>query len=321
MESLSIELVVTDIQAEAKDIILLELQHPQRQSLPAFTAGSHIEVYLVNGLIRHYSLLNSPTETHRYVIAVALAPQGRGGSQSIHHDLSVGDLVHVSHPRNHFRLHDADQYCFIAGGIGITPILSMIQHCITYQKKWRLFYTVRHKQRAAFYEQLQQWQNANIHFHFNDEHHGQHLEITNIVDSLSATEQIYCCGPTALMQSVQDASAHLSSHRVHFEWFNPVVSLTTDHDIQQESFTVQLKNSGQNIQVLADQSILEALEQHGFELPFSCRAGICRTCETTVCSGIPEHRDMILTEEEKAANTSMLICVSRAKSAVIELNL
>lgn len=319
MESSALELRITDFKSEAKDIVVLELQHPQQKSLNPFTAGSHLEVYLQNGCIRHYSLLNCPTETHRYVIAVGLVPAGRGGSQNIHQSLRVGDLLKVSQPRNNFSLVDAPAYCFIAGGIGITPILSMIRWCIAHGKKWRLFYSVRNKQRAGFYEELQQLSNENVYFHFNDEHDGRHLDIDGVINSLSSQEHLYCCGPEALMQSVKDAAQNFPAQQLHFEWFNAPVSVPMATDT--ESFSVKLKRSGQEIQVMADQSILDALEQAGFDLPFSCRAGICRTCETTVCSGTPMHHDMILSDEEKAANSSMLICVSRAKGSMIELDL
>lgn len=320
MESSLLELVVTNFQSEAKDTVVLELQHPQKQLLPRFSAGSHLEVYLANGLIRHYSLLNCSSEMHRYVIAVGLANEGRGGSQYIHHNIRVGDTLKVSHPRNNFPLLAAEEYCFIAGGIGITPILSMIHWCIKNHKKWRLIYALRHKQRASFYEDLIQRAPNNIQFHFNDENEQQHLNIEDLVKSLTENEHVYCCGPNAMMQSVQQATQYLPKERVHFEWFSAPVC--DDSRIQTtDSFTLKLKHSGKEIQVMADQSILDALEQEGFELPFSCRAGICRTCETTVCSGTPDHQDMILSDEERAENKTILICVSRAKSQIIELDL
>ncbi len=318
MERSAQELRIADFRSEAKDIVVLELEHPQKKPLSPFSAGSHLEVYLQNGCIRHYSLLNCPSETHRYVIAVGLAPNGRGGSQHIHQRLRTGDLIKVSSPRNNFSLADAPAYCFIAGGIGITPILSMIRWCSANHKPWRLFYSARSRQRAGFYEELQHL-GADVQFHFNDEHAGQHLDVNAVMDSLSPQEHVYCCGPEALMQSVKDAAVHLPGQHVRFEWFSAPASAPQEADASE--FRVKLKRSGQDIPVLADQSILDALELAGFELPFSCRAGICRTCEVTVCSGTPEHHDMILSDEEKAAGTSMLICVSRAHSAVIELDL
>lgn len=325
MERASLELVITDFQSEAKDTIVLTLQHPQQQDLPAFSPGSHLEVYLANGLIRHYSLLNASVEKHRYVIAIGLSATSKGGSVYIHQQLRVGDRLKVSPPRNNFTLGDVEGYCFIAGGIGITPILSMIHWCIAHQKKWRLIYALRHKQRASFYEALMQLAPENIQFYFNDEHNEQHLNVESIIAGLAADEHIYCCGPNAMMQSVQRAAQLIAAERVHFEWFSaPVVEkmateITAMHST--DAFTLKLRKSNQEISVQSDQSILEALEQAGFDLPFSCRAGICRTCEVEVCAGTPEHQDMILSDEERDLNQSMLICVSRSKSPVLELNL
>lgn len=322
MESSILELVVTKFHPEAKDTVVLELQHPQQQPLPPFTSGSHLEVHLANGLVRHYSLLNSPSESSRYVIAVGLATETRGGSQYIHHHIRVGDRLKVRQPRNNFPLVDTDEYCFIAGGIGITPILSMIHWCVENHKKWRLIYALRNKQRASFYEHLQAFGSENIHYHFNDENQHQHLNVEQIIASVSEKEHVYCCGPNSLMQSVQQASQHLEKQRIHFEWFSAPTPVLEQSEINtSDSFILKLKRSGKEIQVMADQSILDALEQEGFELPFSCRAGICRTCETTVCSGTPDHQDMILTDEERDSNQTMLICVSRAKSEIIELDL
>ena len=319
MENSPLELWITDFKSEAKDIVVLELQHPQKKPLSPFTAGSHLEVYLKNGCIRHYSILNCPSETHRYVIAVGLAADGRGGSTFLHQTLRVGDTLKVSTPRNNFQLLDTSTYCFIAGGIGITPILSMIRWCITHKKKWRLFYSARNKHRTGFYEELLHLEPENVHFHFNDEHNGQHLDISQVVATLVPDEHIYCCGPDTLMQTVKNLTDHLPTKQIHFEWFSaPELALAKTDS---ESFVVKLKRSNQEIPVRADQSILEALEDAGMDLAFSCRAGICRTCEVSVCSGTPEHLDIILNEDEKLANNTMLICVSRAKSAVIELDL
>lgn len=321
MESTRTSLRIHKRYAEAKDIVVLELRNHNQQALAPFTAGSHLEVYLKKGLIRHYSLLNSPTEKDRYVIAIHLSGESKGGSSFIHENFAVGDQLEVSLPRNNFILGEHQEYIFIAGGIGITPILSMIDWCNIHQKKWKLFYTVRNKQRAGFYEYLSETYNENTHFHFNDEHQLQHLDLDAILENTSSTAHIYCCGPNSLMQNLKEKSAAMSD-RVHFEWFSAAQAAVDTNVIgDQQPFTVKLKNIDQEIEVLPDQTILEALENAGYELPFSCRAGICRTCETKVCAGTPDHLDMILSDEERAANQSMLICVSRSKSPVLELEI
>lgn len=311
---------VNGVRAEARDIISLELTAPDGALLPPFAPGSHLELHLRNGQIRHYSLLNDPAERHRYVVAVGLAAESRGGSRFIHGSLRQGDTLTVIGPRNNFLLDErAERYCFVAGGIGITPILSMVRWCITHGKPWRLTYTARNRTRAAFYEELQALDPTRVHFHFNDEHGGSHLCVDALVDSLDKAEQLYCCGPDPLMQAVKHAGAGVAE-RMHFEWFTapetpPQAASTVD------GFEVVLRRSGRTLRVAEDQSVLDALEANGLEVPFSCRAGICRTCETAVCAGTPDHRDHVLSDDERAANDCMLICVSRALTPSLELDL
>lgn len=316
----TLTLRVNGVRAEARDIISLELTSPDSAQLPAFTPGSHLEVHLRNGQIRHYSLLNDPAERHRYVVAVGLAVDSRGGSRFIHGSLRQGDTLTVIGPRNNFPLDEqAERYCFVAGGIGITPILSMVRWCISKGKPWRLVYTARNRSRAAFYEELQALDPTRIRFHFNDEHDGTHLAVDELVKALDETEQLYCCGPDLLMQAVKHAGAAIAE-RMHFEWFTaPETPPPMAGDA--EGFEVKLRRSGMTLRVAEDQSILDALEAKGLEVPFSCRAGICRTCETPVCAGTPDHRDHVLSDDERAANDCMLICVSRALTPSLELDL
>ena len=316
----SLVLRVGGVRAEAKDIISLELTSPSGGELPPFTPGSHLELHLRNGQIRHYSLLNDPAERHRYVVAVGLATESRGGSRFIHGSLRQGDTLTVVGPRNNFALDErAERFCFVAGGIGITPILSMIRWCIGNGKDWRLVYAARNRTRAAFYEELRALDPERVRFHFNDEHDGRHLAIDELVGSLREGEHLYCCGPDPLMQAVRQASTSVA-WRVHFEWFSPP-ELPSQETGDAEGFEVVLRRRGRTLRVADDQSILDALEANGIEAPFSCRAGICRTCETAVCAGTPEHRDYVLSDEERAANNCMMICVSRARTPSLELDL
>ncbi|MFW6502250.1 PDR/VanB family oxidoreductase [Acinetobacter baumannii] len=317
-----LKLKVTDRQSEAKGIVLLELRDENQKELPSFTAGSHLEIYLSNGLTRHYSLLNAPHERDRYVIAVSLDSNSQGGSAFIHQKIKVADELTVSEPRNHFELIAAEEYCFIAGGIGITPILSMIQWCIAHHKKWTLYYTARNRQRAAFYETLNTLkQGENIHYHFNDES-SDLLDLSKIVSQLEKHTHLYCCGPNPLMLAVKDLSIPIQD-RVHFEWFNapkPKQQETASEQTLSE-FAVKLARSGHEIAVNPDQSILEAVEAQGIDVPFSCRAGICGACACKVISGEPQHLDMVLSDHEKQINQIILICVSRSNSPVLELDL
>lgn len=312
-------LQVTRIVAEAKDVLSLELSDPHGGELPPFAPGAHLELQLRNGLVRHYSLLNDSHERHRYVVAVCLPADSRGGSRFIHGSLRQGDSLRVVGPRNNFPLDErAERFCFVAGGIGITPILSMVRWCIRHGRDWRLVYAARSRQRAAFYEELQALDAERVRFHFNDERGGVHLDADELVASLRDGEQLYCCGPDALMQAVRQAGAGCAE-RMHFEWFAPPQQ--PEETAGGAGFDLVLRRSERTLRVGEDQSILEALEEAGIEAPFSCRAGICRSCETAICAGSADHRDLVLSEEERAGNASLLICVSRARSATLELDL
>ncbi len=314
-----LQLEVASIRSEAKDVLVLELRDRSGVPLPAFSAGSHLEVNLGNGLIRHYSLYNDPAERGRYCIGVGLAPSSRGGSLRIHDRVRRGDLLSVSQPRNNFPLvPNAEQYCFVAGGIGITPILSMIRWCVAAGKQWQLFYCVRSRQRAAFYEDIKSLGNtAAVHFHIDEEQSGRFFDAESALRAVPATAHVYCCGPAPLMRAVQEAGRDRPSDHVHFEWFS--AEPKTQEDLQ--AFDVVVRSSKQRFRVGADQSILGVLEDNGILLPSACREGLCGTCQVSVLSGIPDHRDTVLSAEQRASNQTMLVCVSRAQSEVLELDL
>jgi vanillate O-demethylase ferredoxin subunit len=310
-------LKVADIAAEAKDAVVVELRDPAGGALPPFTPGAHIELHLSNGLNRHYSLCNDARERDRYRVGVGLAPAGRGGSRFIHREIRVGDTLRVTAPRNNFPLAvEAPRHDFIAGGIGITPILSMVQWCEAKGRPWHLWYLVRNRQRAAFLEQLQGF-GDKVTLHADDEA-GGFLDIAHTIAGLPADSHIYCCGPAPLMQAVEAAGKSRPAERMHFEWFTPK---TPEAPIRHGSFTIVLARTGRSLEVPEDKTILEVLEDNGILTTYSCREGLCATCETKVLSGIPDHRDSVLTEAEQAENNVMMICISRAKSDRLELDL
>lgn len=309
---------VASYMAEAKDVIVLELRDPNGGALPRFEPGAHIDMALPNGLVRQYSLLNDSRETDRYVVGVGRAADSRGGSVYVHQKLAEGAQLQISPPLNNFRLDPAAQsYFFIAGGIGITPIMSMIRWCEANGRKWHLTYAARNRQRAALYEEICSFGGERVHWHFDDEQ-GGYLQVGELVDGLGAGEQIYCCGPQALMESVQTAVADCPDV-AHFEWFSPPES--TEPQPEAGSFEIQLQRSGVSFTVPPDKSILEVLEENGFSIPFSCREGTCRTCETGVCAGTPEHFDYVLSSQERAEGKSMMVCVSRSIDPVLCLDL
>jgi ferredoxin-NADP reductase len=309
---------VADVRAEALDVMSLELRAIGGGQLPPFEPGAHLDLHLPNGLIRQYSLTNDWRERERYVIGVARVADSRGGSSFIHNSIRAGAQLTVRGPINNFALDpNAGRFLFIAGGIGVTPIMGMVRWCIANGKPWRLIYAARSRQRAAFYEQLCVLARDSAQFHFDDER-GQVLDVAQALAGWNEGEWVYCCGPAPLMDSVKALTGHLPSGTVRFEWFT-----TADAEEPKESnaFKVRLERSGVEFDIPECKSILEVLEENGIEHPFSCREGLCGTCLTNVLAGEPDHRDYVLTDEERASGKLMTICCSRSKSPQLVLDL
>jgi tetrachlorobenzoquinone reductase len=315
------ELLVVKLEAAAHQVVALELRHPYGQKLPPFTAGSHIDVTLPNGLTRQYSLCNDPRDRDHYRLGVGLAANSRGGSQHIHQSLKIGDKVKVSEPRSLFGLNEgASRHIFIAGGIGVTPILSMIQWCEGNDRPWRLLYCVRSRDRAAFLDELRSY-GDRVTLHCDDESDGDVADLQQYLGHGVSNADVYCCGPTPLMDAVALAAARsgIAKSATHFERFAaPEISAEASCDRQ---FAVVLCRSGKRVDIPPGTSILETLEQQGLDLPFSCREGLCRTCEVPVLGGIPDHRDYVLSDDERSRNKSVLVCVSRALSDEMMLDI
>lgn len=311
-----LNLRVERILPAARDALVVELRDPAGAALPPFAAGAHIELHLPGVLVRQYSLCNDPGERDRYQVGVGLAPDSRGGSRYVHQHLKVGDTLTVTAPRNNFPLHEeAEEYVFFAGGIGITPILAMIHWCEANQRPWRLFYLVRSRERAAFREVLAA-HGDKVLLHA-DEDAGGFFDIAAAIAALPAHSHLCTCGPTPLMLAVEAAAARFPEEQVHFEWFTPK-AIESQGD---RPFTLRLAKSDKCLEVPADKSILEVLELNGVKVEHSCREGTCASCETRVLAGIPEHRDSVLSAAEKARNDTIIVCVSRALSETLELDL
>lgn len=316
----AMQLEVADIRAEARDVVAIELKAQGGAQLPAFEPGAHLPIDLPNGLRRHYSISSDWRERDHYVVGVARAPESRGGSVYAHQYLKRGMLLNVNEPRNNFPLvADAKHYLFIAGGIGITPLMAMMRWCTANNKPWSLVYAVRSAQRAAFLESINQLGGGTVHLH-EDDRMGSFLDPIPWLKDTPAGEHVYCCGPAPMMAAVKEASAHRDPGTIHFEYFAaPEDEHNPDDD---RPFTIELKSSGKILEVPKDKSILEILEANGIEgVISSCREGTCRTCETGICSGEVDHRDFCQTPEEQAANKTMMVCVSRAKSEHLVLDL
>lgn len=309
--------VVSRKNAVAKDVFEFELRHPQGQALPAFTPGSHLTVQVPGGARRNYSVCGDPAHADVYLIAVKRDAQGRGGSLSLCDNVQPGELLQISAPRNNFALYPrATQFIFIAGGIGITPILSMMRHLKTQQKSnFRLIYCTRDAGSTAFLAEL-----TGPEFEGQVQLHHDHGDTNDAFDFWPVFEtpgnaHVYCCGPRGLMDTVTDMSGHWPSGNIHFESFGADASSFSTNT----AFTIRLKRAGMKIEVAADQTILEALRKSGQHVSSSCESGTCGSCRTTLLAGDAEHRDMVLSDHEKA--TQIMVCVSRARSAELVLDL
>lgn len=306
---------------EAQNILGFELVPLESaRALPAFTAGAHIELHLPKGLRRSYSLLNDPKETHRYCIGVNLDAESRGGSRFMHEQLRTGTALTVSTPRNLFEMDESAPFnVFIAGGIGITPMLSMIARSQALGTPWRLHYAARTRQHAGFLDLLARSHGqpgAEVQLNFDHEPGGQLLDLNAVMAALPAGAHVYACGPAPLLAAYEKATAHLPPERVHREYFVAKDAAATDG-----SYTVTLARSQRTLQIKPGQTLLDGLMAIGMEPTFSCQQGICGTCEVKVLEGTPDHRDMVLTEAEKAANDRMMVCCSGAKSTRLVLDL
>ena len=313
-----LDVVVSRLTHEAEGVVGVELRSADGGLLPAFSAGSHVDVHLPGGLCRQYSLTNAPDERERYCIGVGLAHDSRGGSRHVHERLREGDRLEISAPRSLFGLHlQAEEHVFIAGGIGITPIMSMIEACKANGHRWRLLYFVRTLARAAYLWRLAE-HHDQVHLHV-DEEKGEPANLAHLLSSVPDAAHIYCCGPGPLMDAVEAAAADRPSGSLHFERFSAQgakVDAAADG-----AFRITLNRKGATFVVPAGRSILQTLEDNGIELPCSCREGLCRTCETPLLAGKADHRDFVLSEEERSANTSIILCVSRALDAELVLDL
>jgi ferredoxin-NADP reductase len=311
-----IEVIVHDVRQEATDVVSLTMVQAEGDRLPVWRAGAHLDVRLPSGLVRQYSLCGDPEETDSYRIAVLHDANGRGGSTEVHRLLRKATRLTISEPRNNFPLRPAPSYCFIAGGIGITPLLPMARMAARSGSPWRLIYGARSRDRFAFAGELDALPGGTVTYVPQEQDGLPDLEA--IVASVPEGDGLYCCGPGALIDAVLDTAArHRSNVSVQFERFTAdEVDISTDAPV-----FVELTRSRLRVTVPAGVSILDAVRAAGVEVYSSCGEGTCGTCETRVLAGIPDHRDVILTDEERAAGDTMMICVGRARSRHLVLDL
>lgn len=318
-----IHLRVRTLRWEVEGILGLELV-PLREDieLPAFEAGAHVDLHLPmpgGEQVRSYSLLNDPVERHRWCVAVQRERDGAGASEWIHTQLRPGQMLRVGAPRNHFALQDDPvPPLLLAGGIGITPILSMLHTLNRAGRGWTLHAAARSRRRMAFRAELQALADAagprgQLHLHADDEADGV-LDVAGIVAAAPPDTPVYACGPVPMLQAVTTATAGWPPGRVRLEHFRVVPGVTS-------GFTVRLRRSGLDVPVRPGQTILEAVLAQGVPARHSCRAGFCGTCEVPVLAGEPEHADLILDAAQRAAGDRMFICCGGARTPVLELDL
>lgn len=312
-----VSLVIQRVGREADGVLSLGLVDPHDRPLPAWSAGAHVDVHLPSGRVRSYSLCGDHADRSVYRIAVLLASDGRGGSAEVHGQAAEGRVLTVGPPRNNFDLRPAVGYLFIAGGIGITPILAMARTASRSGAPWTLLYGGRTRASMAFVPELLALPGGTVHVVPQDERGLPDLDAA--LRNAPPGSQVYCCGPSPMIDAVLAAGAELRPDLpVHLERFSAGSGHHRDDDAP---FQVGLARTGTTLTVAPGTSILEAVRSVLPAVASSCEAGICSACETAVLGGVPDHRDEVLTPAEKAANTYMMICVSRSRSPRLVLDL
>lgn len=308
------DLTVTDVRREADGVVSLRLRRGDDAPLPSWEPGAHIEVELgEERLRRHYSLCGQQDDDWR--IAVLREPNGRGGSAYVHEMIAAGDTIRATGPRNNFALVDADRYVFVAGGIGITPILPMVRATATAGHPTTLLYGGRRRTSMAFLDEIADLPGANVYVCPEDE--VGLLDLKRHIGAPDPAAAVYYCGPPPLLEAVEKQCADWPRGSLHREIF---IAEERPHN-PGDTFEVQLARSGESLRVDSHRTLLEALEDAGIDHPHSCRAGICGTCLTDVVDGQPEHLDDVLSDEERDSGQVILPCVSRSRSRVLVLDL
>ncbi|HVV10450.1 PDR/VanB family oxidoreductase [Amycolatopsis sp.] len=315
MTDAEITAVVAAIDAEADGIVSLRLEPGAGEKMPAWEPGAHVDLVLGPELERQYSLCGDPGDLSHWRLGILREPESRGGSAYVHETLAVGDRVLCRGPRNNFALVEADSYLFVAGGIGITPILPMIAACEAAGKHWRLFYGGRQESSMAFRSELASYGDKVSLWPQNT--HGL-LDLATILGTPAPGTVVYCCGPGVLLDAVEERCASWPAGALHLERFRPRQGALDGVNLP---FEVELEASGITLAVGADQTLAEAIEAAGIDLPTSCREGTCGTCETYVLEGEPDHRDSYLSAEERDSGEVIMPCCSRSRSPRLVLDL
>ena len=309
---LSLVLQVQRAGPAADGIQLIELRDPAGADLPPFAPGAHIAITVPTGATRTYSLCGDPAERHRYVVAVKREERGRGGSAALIEAAQPGSTLTVSAPRNLFALPAAPSYVFVAGGIGITPILSMIRHLRAGgSTPWHLYYLTRSPAVTPFLAELSDLgTQGQVTVHHDGGDPDQAFDLWPVFE-VPTKAHVLCCGPRPLMDAVRDMTGHWPGSAVHFEDFGSDLVRPRADDAP---FTVALARTGGVLDIPVGTSVLEVLRAAGHRAPSSCESGTCGTCRTRVLAGDVDHRDLVLAPAERVSE--MMICVSRGRGQV-----
>ncbi|MBV8500114.1 MAG: oxidoreductase [Paucibacter sp.] len=322
MSSPTLNALVHTIRYEAEGIVSIELRPATSEvAFPRFEAGSHVDLHLANGLVRSYSLCNSDSEVNRYVIGVLNDRKSRGGSRYVHQQLRVGMTLPISAPRNNFKLDETAPHSVLAaGGIGVTPLWSMLQRLSALGRSVEMIYCARNRREAAFCEAIAalcEERGVALSWHF-DEQTGGPPRLTELLAHKGASTHYYCCGPTPMLESFEKSCEELGYANVHIERF---AAVHVEAPAAVQSFTVQCVRSGKTVEVPPGKSILDSLIDAGLSPDHSCKEGVCGACETKVIEGLIDHRDGVLSKKERDAGKTMMICVSSCKSPNLVLDL
>lgn len=305
-----LEVVVDSVRDETVDIKSLVVKSPSGDPLPAFEAGAHIDVITGNGLRRSYSIASDPADRSSYLLGVLREPESRGGSIWIHENIKPGDRLQITKPLNNFPLdHSAPFHVLIAGGIGITPILAMARELNALDASYQLHYCTRTPEGTAFRDEVAAVAGDNLIVHHDGGEPTQGIKLADVLGAAPEGAHVYVCGPKSLIDAVREAAADWEEKRVHFELFT-----APDLDYVNEPFDIYLSRRRMDLTVPADRSILDVIREAGVVADSSCEQGLCSTCQVRVISGEIEHRDQILSNEERARGDTMMICVSRGKA-------
>lgn len=310
----SIDAVVAGRRDVAEGVVELVLEAADGGDLPEWEPGAHIDIILSDGAIRQYSLCGDPTDRKSFRVAILLEQEGDGGSRRIHAELHRGISVEIKGPRNHFPLHDAPRYLFIAGGIGVTPLIPMMRAAEASGAEWRFVYGGRSESTMGYVDELRA-EGSQVAI-WPEDSKGL-IDLPQLLGTPEEGTLIYSCGPEPLLAAVEELCASWPRGALNLERFS-AVEVDTSADT---GFEVELQQTGTTLHVRDDQSILEVVTEAGVYVSTSCTEGTCGSCETVIVEGTAEHRDVVLSPEEQDAQETMMICVSRASCPRLVLDL